>query len=200
MKIVIACQKGGVGKTTLALNLYIEAVRRGHTDAAIWDADPQASAMLLSVQRERMHGQALPVYQDPPPADLVIVDTAPHANAQLPSMIRDADLVLIPVRPAVLDLAAAATTIEVVRHHGRPMAAVLMLPVARSPEIHEAEAWLADQDVPLAGLVHHRVDVSRAAGQGLGISELHSNHPGAAEFAAVAGFVFGVRQDERMTS
>lgn len=190
MKVVIACQKGGVGKTTLALNLYIEAVRRGYTDSAIYDADPQASAMLLSVQRERIHGQALPVYQEPPTESFVIVDTAPHANAQLPSIIKDAGLVLIPVRPAVLDIAAAQTTIEVVKHHGRIAAAVLMLTSTRAPEIAEAEAWIEEQGIELAGIVHHRIDVSRAAGQGIGISEMHSNHPGAAEFAAVADFVF----------
>ena len=190
IKVVVACQKGGVGKTTLALNLYIEAIRRGFVDSAIYDADPQASAMLISEQRQRLHGQSLPVYQEPPAASIVIVDTAPHANAQLPGLIKDAGLVLIPVRPAVLDLAAAQTTIDVVKHHGRLAAAVLMLTSPRAPEIAEAEAWISQQGIELAGIVHHRVDVSRAAGQGLGICEMHASHPGATEFSAVADFVF----------
>lgn len=190
-RVVIACQKGGVGKTTLALNLLVEAVRRG-LSVAIHDADPQGSSMLLSEQRERLHGQTLPVYlSEPTGFDLVIVDTPPHANAQIPKLIRDADLVLVPMRPAVLDLVAAQTTLDVVINHGRPVAAVLMLTSPRAPEIAEAQAYLAERQISIAGLVHHRVDVSRATGQGIGISELHDKHPGAGEFAQVADFVFG---------
>lgn len=190
MKLVIACQKGGVGKTTLAFNLFIEAVRRGYTDSAIYDADPQGSAMLIAEQRQRLHGQALPVYESEPDARFLVVDTAPHANGQLPRLIKDAGLVLIPMRPSVLDLSAAESTIRVVKNHNRIAAAVLMLTSPRAPEISEAEAWIAEQGIELAGVVHHRVDVARAAGQGIGIFEMNENHPGAAEFSAVADFVF----------
>lgn len=190
-RIVVACQKGGVGKTTLALNLLVEAVRRG-VSVAIHDADPQGSSMLLSEQRERLHGQTLPVFIDSPDGyDLVIVDTPPHANAQLVRLAKGADLVLVPLRPAVLDLVAAQTTFDAVTNHGLPVAAVLMLTSPRAPEIAEAEAYLAERKIPLAGHVHHRVDVARATGQGIGIWEWNNQHPGAAEFAQVADFVFG---------
>lgn len=41
-KVVVACQKGGVGKSTLCLNLLVELVRKGH-GAAVQDLDPQNS-------------------------------------------------------------------------------------------------------------------------------------------------------------
>lgn len=187
-QIVLACQKGGVGKSTLCLNLLVEALKRG-IDAAIYDADPQGSCLLMGQQRKRLFGQALPVYSEEPRAAVVIVDTAPHANAELPAFLRTANLVLVPTRPAVLDLAAAATTIEVAKRARAPTAVVLILPVVRAPEILEARDWVRGHAVPCAGVVHHRIDIARSAGQGLGMCEAHSEHPGTREMARVAEFV-----------
>ena len=191
-KIVIACQKGGVGKSTLCLNLLTEALKRGHKSAIV-DLDEQGSCMLMSDQRKRIHGQKLPVFLDYPSGyDLLIVDTPPHANAALPSMLNGADLVLVPVRPATLDLFAAATTLAIARRLDIRHAAVLMLPVARSPEIKEAQDWLKNQKTELAGIVHHRIDISRATGQGLGMFELDDKHAGGREFAWVADYAFNI--------
>lgn len=189
--IVVACQKGGVGKSTLCLNLLTEAIRRGHS-AVIADLDDQGSCALMSDQRERIHKQRLPVVTDRQKSgyDIQIIDTAPHQNAALPNVFKGADLILIPVRPATLDLAAAASTITVAQRSGVKMAAVLMLPVARSPEIKEAQEWLQARDVELAGIVHHRIDVARATGQGLGMFELDEKHPGTREFRWIADYAF----------
>src|ERR1035437_4213324 len=82
-KIVVACQKGGVGKSTLALNLLIEALSRGMS-AAIYDADDQASCMFMAAQRARIHKQRLPVFaESPTTADLVIVDTPDRKSTRL---------------------------------------------------------------------------------------------------------------------
>lgn len=189
-KLVVACQKGGVGKSTLCLNLLGEAIKRGFV-ASIHDADPQGSCMLMSDQRARIHGQRLPVSQDMASAgDLVIVDTAPHANAQIPAHIMGADLVIVPTRPAVLDMCAAQTTLDVCRNYGVPVAVVLMLPASRSAEIEEGKAWVLGQGIELAGIVHHRIDVARSAGEGLALLESHPRHAGTAELAAVADFAF----------
>lgn len=191
-KLVVACQKGGVGKSTLCLNMLTEAIRRGHK-AAIVDLDEQGSCMLMSEQRKRIHGQQLPVFIDYPSGyDLVIVDTPPHANTALPAILRDADLILVPVRPATLDLAAAAATLGIARRSGVRHAAVLMLPVARSPEIKEAQEWLSAQNTDLAGIVHHRIDISRSTGQGLGMFELDDKHAGAREFSWIADYALAI--------
>ena len=189
--IVVACQKGGVGKSTLALNLLIEAIARGY-NAAIYDQDSQGSCVLMSSQRERLHGQPLPVLTElpKPVGDLLIVDTAPHANAELPRLFSGADLIVVPTRPATLDLAAAATTLEVARRSGVRTMAVLMLPVARAPEIDEAREWLAEHKTELAGIVHHRIDIARSAGAGLGMLEAHPSHPGTREFRWIADYIF----------
>ena len=189
-KIVIACQKGGVGKSTLALNLLIVAISRGMS-AAIHDVDDQASCMFMAEQRARLHKQRLPVFTEPPPdVDLLIVDTPPHANAALPSMLSGADLLLVPTRPATLDLAAASGTLVVARTTGIKHAVVLMLPTARSPEIEESKAWLASQNTDLAGIVHNRIDVARSAGQGRGMLEFDCDHPATREFTWIADYAF----------
>lgn len=187
--IVVACQKGGVGKSTLALNLLIEALARGMS-AAIHDADDQASCMFMAAQRARIHKQRLPVFAESPTADLVIVDTPPHANAALPRLMSTANLLLVPVRPATLDLAAAADTLVVARTIGIKHAAVLMLPSTRSPEIEEAKAWLTAQMTDLAGIVHNRIDVARSAGQGLGMREFNADHAATREFSWIADYAF----------
>ena len=189
-KLVIACQKGGVGKSTLCLNLLIEALKRGQK-AAIVDLDDQESCELMASQRERLHGQRLPVFsKEPEGYDLLIYDTPPHANSTLLALFEGADLVLLPVKPATLDLAAATSTLTVAKRSGVKYAVVLMLPVARSPEIAEAKDWLSAQGAELGGIVHHRIDIARAAGQGLGISELDDKNAGGREFAWVADFAF----------
>ena len=191
-KIVIACQKGGVGKSTLALNLLIEAISRGMS-AAIHDVDDQASCMFMAAQRARLHKQRLPVFAELPnntDLDLVIVDTPPHANAALPGLLAGADLLLVPTRPATLDLAAASGTLVVARTTGVKHAVVLMLPTARSPEIEESKAWLASQNTDLAGIVHNRIDVARSSGQGQGMREFDSGHAATREFAWIADYAF----------
>jgi chromosome partitioning protein len=58
-------------------------------------------------------------------AALVFIDTAPHAESAALAAARAADLILIPCRPAILDLKAIGTTIDLVRIAGRPAVVVL---------------------------------------------------------------------------
>lgn len=190
--IVIACQKGGVGKSTLALNLLVEAVSRG-ISAIVWDQDSQGTFDSYSQDREQKHGQCLPFVTERPRAgssDLLIIDTAPHANAELPRIFSGADLVLVPSRISKADRRSAQTTLDVGRRINVAMAAVLMVSDDRSPELTEARSWLIEQDVPLAGLIHQRVDIARAGDQGLGISELLPKHLGTLEFRRIADYAF----------
>lgn len=122
--IAILSQKGGAGKTTLALHLAVAAELAGQQTAVI-DIDPQASAtswgdsrskeapVIVSAQPARLPA-VLQAAQDAD-ADLAIIDTAPHSESASLAAARAADLVLIPCRPAILDLRAIGSTIDLVR-------------------------------------------------------------------------------------
>src|SRR5690349_17764518 len=117
--IAIISQKGGAGKTTLALHLAVAGELAGKTTAVI-DLDPQASATgwkdtrsseapaVVSAQAARL-GKVLEAATENG-VELTIIDTAPHSESSALAAARASDLILIPCRPAILDLRAIGTT------------------------------------------------------------------------------------------
>jgi chromosome partitioning protein len=120
--IAILSQKGGTGKTTLALNLAIAAETAGHS-AVVIDLDPQASAkgwhdsraqespVVISVQATRL-AEALRTAKEHG-AKVVVIDTAPHSESTALAAARAADVVLIPCRPGILDLRAISASADI---------------------------------------------------------------------------------------
>ena len=121
MKIVVLLsQKGGTGKSTIATHLAVCAARQGKA-VALFDIDPQASAAKWSDRRAaegppvvRAGAAQLPhlVQQARQQgADIILIDTAGHADASSLHALQLADLVLIPCRPSAADLDAIEDTI-----------------------------------------------------------------------------------------
>lgn len=148
MKIIaILSGKGGAGKTTLALHLGVAAEAAGHTTAII-DLDPQASALTWKDNRENdtpavVSAQASRLPQlleaaEQNGAELVFIDTAPHSEATSLAAARNAQLVLIPCRPAILDLHAIGATVEIARLADVPAIVILNAVPARSTLADEA--------------------------------------------------------------
>jgi len=68
--VALVCQKGGTGKTTLALSLAVEAVRSG-LSVVVVDLDPQVSACEWGdMRRSRERSSEAPVVVDAQPARL----------------------------------------------------------------------------------------------------------------------------------
>lgn len=132
--IAIVSQKGGAGKTTLALHIAT-AAEAVDLSSAIIDLDPQASAagwgdsreaetpVVVPLPHARL-AQGLQAARDGGAA-LVVIDTAPHSEGTAMAAIRAADLVLIPCRAGVLDLRAIGTTAELVKIAQTPAFVVL---------------------------------------------------------------------------
>ena len=146
--IAIVAQKGGTGKTTLAVSLAVAAERSGHV-VAIVDLDPQASAsnwgdrrmsqspVVVSAQPARL-GHVLSAANDQG-ADLILIDTPPRAEQAAMAAARASKLILIPCRPAIYDLETIATTVELVRFAGdKPVAVVLNGVPSRGPKREQA--------------------------------------------------------------
>ena len=121
--LAILSRKGGTGKTTLATHLSVAAERAGHTTALI-DLDPQSSAAkwrdnrdgdtpaVISTHSERLQ-QILELAEENG-ATLAILDTAPHTETAALDAARAADMALVPCKPALIDLQAIGSTIDVV--------------------------------------------------------------------------------------
>jgi len=127
--IAIISQKGGAGKTTLAIHLAAAAQDAG-TIALIVDTDPQATASQWAAWRQDKPPE---VIDSPPPrlavkvrqareqgAQWIVIDTPPHADSAARAAVEVADLVLIPCRPSAFDLSAIETTAKLVQLLRKP--------------------------------------------------------------------------------
>ena len=124
MIIGVLNQKGGVGKTTIAVNLA-HALSRVGCRVLLVDADPQGSALAWSAVRAE--DPLFPVVGMPKPTlhkDLpsvardyahVIIDGAPRVNELCRAAIMASDFVLIPVQPSPYDVWASEEVVRLVR-------------------------------------------------------------------------------------
>jgi chromosome partitioning protein len=132
--IAVLSQKGGTGKTTLALHLAVAAEAAGHM-AAVIDLDPQSSAGGWGESRQAesptvviAHAPRLVSILQAAAANgasLAILDTAPHSQGDALAAAQAADAVLIPCRPGILDLRAISATVQIVRLANKPAVVVL---------------------------------------------------------------------------
>jgi chromosome partitioning protein len=197
--LAIISQKGGVGKTTLATALAVAAEKAGKV-AAVFDLDPQASAAFWKDTRE---AQTPAVVAIPPSrlahvlkaagetgCDLAIIDAPPFAKDIAFEAAQHADFILIPTRPAVLDVMAMTKTLELVRHYQKQAAVVLTFCPIQGREIADTEAAIRQLGADLSPVrIHNRVAYSRAQQTGLTAQEFEEDGKAAEEIKRLYEYV-----------
>ena len=190
--IALISQKGGAGKTTLALHLSAAFWLAG-SDVLVVDLDPQASAAEWHDAREN----PMPHVESVQPARLakvmarareigtgvLLIDTAPHNEAAALDAARAADLVLVPCQPSIMDLRAMRKTVELLRLVKVPAFAVLNGVPAFGTVGDEASETIADSlGLPVCPVrIGDRVAYSRCLITGQVAQEIEPKGKAAAE-------------------
>jgi chromosome partitioning protein len=199
--LAIMSQKGGSGKTTLAVHLAAYAIGQ-KVKAALIDLDPQASAYKWNERRtahdpispklDLVQGTAtqlagfLKLAEDNG-LTLVIIDTAPHSNSAAALVAQCADFVLMPCRPALFDLDAIASTVEIVAS-AETSAAVVLNAAPRGKLANEARAALEGQGITVfPSTIHQRAAYSHAVIDGRAVHEYEPEGKAAEEIAGLYG-------------
>ena len=207
MIIAVVNQKGGAGKTTIALSLAAAMAAEGKRVLLI-DADPQQTAQDWAAVRSeaapfRVIGLQKPVLHREVPElaadyDSVLIDGAPRSYEATRSAILAADLVLIPVRPSGADVWASRETVDLVREargfrDGLRAAFVVSQRVGRSLLSREVTDFLAEFGLPiLTASTTQRVAYAEAMTRGRTVIEDQPDGPAAAEIRAIVAELEGV--------
>jgi chromosome partitioning protein len=185
--IVLATQKGGCGKSTLAVSLAVAAMQEGRSIRLI-ETDPQGT--LWNWQQRRacsvpgvdvisdatQLAQRLWIFSRHDVA-VTIIDTASGVSALTNAAIRRADLCLIPVRPSIVDIEAVVPTLGTVRANERPFAFILNQAPNGGRRVGDAAAELSDEAAPDLGdivaqpYIGMRVQHQDAFGKGQAVTE-----------------------------
>lgn len=144
MKVLsIISQKGGVGKTTLAMHLGVAAVQ-ARMPTLVFDIDEQGSAYKWFKDRQAGNGgdfvepavkpiQSVElheaIHERPHGAELVIIDTPPATNPGTLNAAEIADLVLLPCTPTEIAIKVIGNTIRMCRSVDKePLVVFTMIP------------------------------------------------------------------------
>lgn len=153
MRIAVYNEKGGSGKTTLAVHLALGL------PALLVDLDEQRTAT-------RWLNNRVPPLQAatvlPPAGTDTVIDFAPGRDLARANALGEADLILVPVRPTFNDLATVANTVRLVRATERFAAFVLAMINPRTSEARDVFAALQPYGLPVWGAMSNRVAYSRA--------------------------------------
>jgi chromosome partitioning protein len=204
--ITIAQQKGGAGKTTLAVHLALAWHEAGESVALV-DIDPQGSLSRWFGIREAALGAGKTgitvaavtgwragneIEKLAGRHSLIVVDSPPHAETEAKMAIRAANLVVVPVQPSPLDLWATKPTVDIAAAERVPLILVLNRVPSRNPLKEEVDKALAELGAPVAlARLGNRSALSASMATGRSVGEAMPDSQAAKEVARLGRELLG---------
>jgi chromosome partitioning protein len=194
--VSLVTQKGGTGKSSLAVSLAVAAAESG-LKAVVLDIDPQGTAeewykrrtaeapAVHSISWANLSSRLYRVSQQG--YDLAIIDT-PGADGHAASeAMKEAHFCLLPVRPSVADIEASKVTVRYLSDHAKPFAFLLnQCPTGgRTSRTSNARMALQLLGRLCGSTLAHRSDHVDALASGLGVTEFNPHGKAADEVRAV---------------
>ena len=188
-------QKGGSGKTTLAVHIAV-TVGQKREKVILIDTDPQASASVWGqargvkephvIKATAVGTRALMEEAQTQGSSFAVIDTAPHTISGIDVIAAAVDYLLIPCRPSVFDLAAIESSVKIAKAARKPAAFVLNACAARGPEVEQAKEVLARHGYPVAPVtIGDRKAFARAILSGEAVTEFEPEGKAAHEITAL---------------
>jgi chromosome partitioning protein len=197
--IVIASQKGGAGKTTLAAHLAIAAEAAGVGRTVLIDTDPQGSlSAWWNVRGSESPSLASTTIAELPEKlsslqaagfAVAVIDTPPAITGAIRAVVATADIVLIPTRPSPHDLRAVGSTVELIQAEEKPFFFVVTQAKANTRLTVQAIAALSAHGVVAQAIVHDRVDYAGSMIDGRTVQETDAKGRSAGEMTALWAFL-----------
>ncbi len=202
--IAIVSSKGGVGKTTIAQCLAVEALRQG-VAAAILDSDPQGSAADWGEQRgaadldaptvialgsQRLLGVIGELRKRG--AGMVFIDTPPHSAPAINAALDVSSASIMVTRPNPMDLRALEATWAIVSRMKKPSAAVFTQapPGSRARALGLAQGRLQELKMPYCTTpITYTLSFPYAQAEALAVQEREPTGKARAEIAEVWGWL-----------
>lgn len=179
--IVVASQKGGSGKTTLAGHLAVQADYTGFGPVALIDTDPQGSLAKWWNVREKetpvfvqsvfsnLYADLETIKQEG--FKLVVIDTPPAVTRAIAEVVSYGDLILLPTRPSPHDLRAVGPTVDIVEGRKKQMVFIINAATARARITSEAAVALSQHGTVAPTFIHQRVDFAASMIDGRTVME-----------------------------
>lgn len=203
--LAVAQQKGGAGKTTIAVQLGVWWACKGKK-VTLLDVDPQGSMNAWHGLRAEAGIGGSPFASDVAgwklsgeidrlrrENDLIIVDTPPHAETDARVAVRAAELILVPVQPSPMDWWATKPTLDMAAKEKTKSLLVLNRLPARGKLADAIRAKIEEQGLPLASAsLGNRSAFAVSMMEGKGVAETQPRGTAAAEIEALAKEIEGL--------
>ena len=179
--ITISQQKGGTGKTTLAVHLALAFIKYHNLKVAIIDTDPQGSLgkwfvirsekkvsnVNLTFKTASLWGAQYESKTLKKDNDIVIIDTPPKIESDARPSIEASDLVIIPMTPSHVDFWATEAIIEIAKKAKKKILIQINRANRRSKLISKTNEYINSINVnAFKTIIGHRQIFAASMGEG----------------------------------